>query len=189
MVYSTSDKVLATISLIIGVCLIPIGFAQLIVGAQYFSQCSLNQEIPTFNVVSGVLTLVVACPSYLCTAHCILKNREGDWYTYGSCIASVIVTLFYFGWYIYGITLAVIPYDSTLCAYTLQNATRVIVIICCIPIGIVILICICKGYKSGSNSNATAPASNQNADREQRFGLDLTTPWNKEPTWHWEKKY
>ena len=189
MVYSTGDKVLACTSLVAGICLIPIGFAQLNVGAHYFSQCSLNPQIPTFNVVIGVLTLVVASPSYLGAAYCTLKKREGDWYTYGFCTAAVVVTLFYLGWYIYGITLAVIPYDSALCAYTLQNTTRVIVIMFCIPIGIVILICVGKCCCDKNNSNSTAPAPNLNADRRRVFGPDPTTPWNKEPTLHWEKKY
>lgn len=123
--------------LVICACGLPISFAQLVMGAQYFKQCPNTPMIPIFNVVSGVIGLVGEVA--LLIAGFIWWKDKDENLTNILLISAFLFYTFLFGWYIYGCTLVNLD-SNTACQSTVQIITNVVVIMFWVPIGFVFLV-------------------------------------------------
>jgi hypothetical protein len=130
--------------IILCICGLPVSFTQLIVGAKYFNQCSTYPMVPIFNVVAGVIGIVFEI-AMLIIGYKWWRKPNGEALSMILLISGISFFLFFFAWYLYGITLLNFypsnPY--VICATPVQNLTNVVVIMYACPVVLCVILIFC----------------------------------------------
>ena len=134
-------------TIILSVCGLPISFAQIILGAQYLNQCTNKSQVPIFNIVAGVVGL--AFEIFILLIACIWSRAQnGRVYYLIILVSGTSFFIFFFGWYIYGVTLISFTTinNAVFCPTPIQQLTDVVVIMYLAPVVLFIILIFCYWF-------------------------------------------